>query len=188
MLPLRFQVHIITHRTQQRSTYCCDLQKQSNVPSFLVPCAQPALHWTIVLSSPLPCAEPGSAKVDRPTTWICARSLLAHPIGRPATLKALKKLKTCLCTSAKEEQLPLFQIHCTDFKKSMDAARAQVIVILCQPASIGHMEHIRRFAALKSSHLKGACATTLDCGVMQLRCNKDIWDPQCLKSPEYVFS
>lgn len=140
------------------------------MPSYLVPCAQRALHWTIALSSPLPCAGPGSENVDRPTTWICARSLLAQPIRRPATLKALKKLKTCLCTSAKEEQLPLFQIHCTDFKKSIDAARAQVIT-LCKPASIGHVEYIGRFAALKSSST-GACATTLDCGVMRLRCNR----------------
>lgn len=111
--------------------------KQLSMPFYFAPWAQPALHWTISRSGPRPCAGPEMRQADRPTTWICARSLLTHPIGRPATLKALKKLKTCLCTTANKEQLPLFQIHCTDFKKSVDAALAQVIIALCQSASIG---------------------------------------------------
>ena len=60
-----------------------------------------------------------------------ARSSLARHSGKAATLKALKKLKGCLCASSPpEEQLPLFQIHCTDFRRSMDAARAQVWVCM----------------------------------------------------------
>lgn len=55
-----------------------------------------------------------------------ARSSLARHSGKAATLKALKKLKGCLCANPPEEQLPLFQIHCTDFRRSMDGARAQV--------------------------------------------------------------
>ena len=63
---------------------------------------------------------------DRHHIAVRARSSLARHSGKAATLKALKKLKGCLCATPPEEQLPLFQIHCTDFRRSMDGARAQV--------------------------------------------------------------
>lgn len=53
--------------------------------------------------------------------WTRARSSLVRPAAKAAPLKALRKLKGCLCTSVKEEQLPLFQVQCTDFRRSMDA-------------------------------------------------------------------
>ena len=74
-------------------------------------------------------AEPGLAKSDRLSIAVRARSSLARPSRKAAplkALKALKKLKGCLCSAGKEEQLPLFQVQCTDFKRSIDAACAPV--------------------------------------------------------------
>ena len=88
-----------------------------------------AWHWSCSLKSWRNNAGSGLAKSDRLHVAVRARSSLPRHSGKAATLKALRKLKGCLCASSPpEEQLPLFQIHCTDFRRSMDAARAQVRV------------------------------------------------------------
>ena len=49
-----------------------------------------------------------------------ARSSLARPGVKVAPLRALKKLKACLCTSTQEEKLPLFQLPSLDYRRGMD--------------------------------------------------------------------
>ena len=68
-----------------------------------------------------PDAGPGLPKSPRLHTWVRERTSLARLGARGAPLQALKKLKGCLCSSEKEEKLPLFQIQCTDFRRSLDA-------------------------------------------------------------------
>ena len=89
-------------------------------------CKQVSAPWQRVSPRLLAGAGFGAVKSERPHIAIRARSSLARHSGKAATLKALKNFKGCLCASAPEEQLPLFQIHCTDFRRSMDAAGAQV--------------------------------------------------------------
>ena len=80
-------------------------------------------------------APPKSEKVHK---WIRARSSLARPSAKVAPLKALKKLKACLCTSAQEEKLPLFQIPSLGYRRGMDVT-AKVLLV---PTPSEHVKRV----------------------------------------------
>ena len=53
-------------------------------------------------------------------------------------MKALKKLKACLCTSAQEEKLPLFQIPSLGCRRGMDV----IAKVLLLPTTSGHVKRM----------------------------------------------